>query len=466
MEETLKGHFWTAEDENLKHFGEIMVSTRDNKYELTIYGSFPLFERQHHNINFHDDILCLYGFTKEGGYITLVGLRIEGATVTPTTGEHSAFRSLHKLSFRQIITGVKIFDAGSLINRLSVSAQFLSGWTKTDPIRQKLVEEKEDGDGKPSQIYELYDVDPVSIPFEEGRCTFYDYISHQQKFDVNSLSIQQANCFYFQFDQDLTVEELYVFLKKFREFYSMLTGVNLGLNTITIRDSEDFTYDYEFDLNIFNCHYSSIRSRMRIMSLEKLVLGNYLKDFFVNYDHFRLPLLHLMDYLNSDRSDYMGYIQPFVSAMEVIYNRAFRNIDELAKVINPTLEEILNKYQLAPKHRQFLNNAKLAKSYRDLHLKDKLIRLITHSPKLVGLVKDPNFFVQKILDLRHYLVHEVDKAHTDLSLLKSRTELGKHVVQMKVVIEYHLLLLMGLEQEIVEEKIDLTMPNFVHFGIR
>lgn len=466
MEETLKGYFWAEQDENLKHFGEITVSTRDKKYEVTIYGSFPLFERQYRDINFHDDIPCLYGYTKERGYVTLIGLRIKGATVTPATGKHSAFRNAHKLSFRQFITGVRTFEVGSKINRLSVSAQFLSGWTKTDPIRQKLVEEKKDGDGKPSQIYELYDIDPVSIRFEEGRCTFYDYISTQHKFDINNLNIQQINCFYFEFNDDLSIEKLYVFLKRFREFYSMLCGVNLGLNSITFRGAEDFSYDFEFDLNISNDDYSSIRSRMRIMSLEKMASGNYLGDFFVNYDQFRLPLLYLMDYLNSDRSDYMRYIQPFVSAMEIIYNKSFRNIDQQANAINPKLKEILDKYQFAPKHRQFLTNAKLAKSYRDLHLKDKLIRLITYSPKLIKLVKDPNAFVQKILDLRHYLVHEVDKADTDLSLLNNRTELGKHIVQMKVVIEYHLLMLMGIEREIVEDKIDITLPNFVHFGVQ
>jgi len=170
-----------------------------------------------------------------------------------------------------------------------------------------------------------------------------------------------------------------------------------------------------------------------------------------------------MAYLNSERTNYIGYIQPFVSAMEIIYNKSFRKIDENSRAINPTLQEILNKYQLSPTHRQFLNNAKLAKPYRDLHLKDKLIRIINHSPKLIKLVEDPEAFIRKILDLRHYLVHEVDKEHTDLSLLKSRILLGKHIVKMKIIIEYHLLLLMGIDQMIVEKKIDRTFPNFVHF---
>lgn len=199
------------------------------------------------------------------------------------------------------------------------------------------------------------------------------------------------------------------------------------------------------------------------MTLKTLSDSDYLNQFFNAYNHFRLPLSHLMSYLNSDRTDYIGYIQPFVSAMEIIYNKSFRDIDENAKKINPTLQEILNKYQLSPKHRQFLTNAKLAKPYRDLHLKNKLTRIINHSPKLAELVGNPDAFSQKILDLRHYLVHEVDKEHTDLSLLESRTLLGKHIVFMKIIIEYHLLLLIGIDQAIVEKKIDRTFPNFVHF---
>lgn len=61
-----------------------------------------------------------------------------------------------------------------------------------------------------------------------------------------------------------------------------------------------------------------------------------------------LKLSHLMIYLNSDLSVYIGYIQPFVSAMETIYNKSFSNIDDNGKAINPTLVEILNKYELFP----------------------------------------------------------------------------------------------------------------------
>ena len=463
MEESLKGYFWTAEDPNLKHFGEIVVSTKEKKQQITIYGSFPEFERQHLDINFHDDIPCLYGFTKERRYITLIGLRIEytsGSFGNDT--EKSSFKAEYKLSFRQLIAGPAKFEADKKFNKVSISAQFLGGWTKSNSIRQKPISTKP-AKKTPSEIYELHRTDPISFSFESGTCLFYDYISSQHRFDINHLDIQQKTCFDFQFNQAMSVEELYLFLQKFREFYTLLTGVNLGLGPITLSDGVGLDFHYEYDRNIFNASYTSIGSDMRIMSLKTLAASDYLNRFFHSYDHFRLPLSHLMTYLNSDRSDYISYIQPFVSAMETIYNKSFRIIDENVKTINPTLVEILDKYQLLPKHRQFLTNAKLAKPYRDLHLKDKLVRIINHSPKLIELVDDPEVFVRKILDLRHYLVHEVDKAHTDLSLLNNRILLGKHIVKMKVVIEYHLLLLMGIDPAIVEEKIDRTFPNFVHF---
>ncbi|WP_025146469.1 HEPN domain-containing protein [Pedobacter jeongneungensis] len=463
MEDTLKGYFWTADDELLKHYGEITISAKANQYEIKIYGSFPIFEKPYSDINFHDDILCIYGFTKEQNYITIIGLRLENIVGATTTHEHSAFRSEHVLSFRQFISGSRLFNPADKINTLSVSAQFLNGWTKSDSIRQKMPHPNRKGGINPALGYDLYEVEPLNIPFPYGICTFHDYIKRNHRFDVNNLNIQQQTCFFFQFKIDMDIEAVYIFLQRFREFYSLVNGVNLGLCNIEFMDSSNQAFTYTYDKNILNSHYSSIRSGKRIVSLEKLSYSEYLGNFFQLYDQFRLPMSHLMSYLNSDRRDYINYIQPFVSAMEIIYNKSFKDADLQSKALNPTLKEILSKYQLSPKHRQFLTNAKLAKSYRDFHLRDKLIRVINHSPKLVKLVDDPPNFVQRILDLRHYLVHEVDKEHTDLSLLTSKRDLGKHIVKMKIIIEYHLLLLMQIEQEIVEEKIDCTFPNFVHF---
>lgn len=260
MEENLKGYFWTAEEVKLKHFGEILISTRDKKQEIIIYGSFSMFELLHQDINFHDDIPCLYGFTKERRYITLIGLRIEYASGTLSSDhDNSAFKAEYRLSFRQLITGPRLFESSNTLNKISISGQFLGGWTKSDPIRRKLTS-LESKNKSPSEIYELYQTDPISFPFDSATCLFYDYISTQHKFDINHLEVRQKACFHFEFNEDITTEKLYEFLQKFREFYSLLSGVNLGLDHIQFKDNSGLDFQYEYDLNIFNPHYTSIRS--------------------------------------------------------------------------------------------------------------------------------------------------------------------------------------------------------------
>lgn len=464
MEETLKGYFWSPENPELQHYGEVTLSTKQKNHQLVVYGSFPAFSKVHANINFHDDIPYLFGFTKEKKFVTLVGLRIVHASFnTQATDGTSAFRAEHWLSFRQIILGSQLFDTSTKLNTVSIGAQHLSSWSAADPIRHKGNPNPAPSLNKPLHTYQLYRTPQVVIPFKDASCTFNEHVNTQHSGEPNRLDLQQESYFQFVFKEDIALEQLYEFLGRFREWYSLLSGINLGLGPIHFQDAQLQNFIYEFDANIFSTDYSSLRPEMRIISLDRLSRSNCLDHFFQAYDQFRLPLSHLMGYLNSNRTDYLGFIQPFVSAMEIIYNKSKNNLQQVSKPVNPTLQEILHKYPLSPKHRQFLQSAKLAKPYRDLHLKDKLLSIIHHSPKLVELVEAPEAFVQKILDLRHYLVHEVDKEHTDLSLLNSSTLLGRHIVKMKIIIEYHLLLMTGIDQNIVEKKIDRTTPNSVHF---
>jgi len=464
MEEELKGYFWMPNKPELKHFGEVILSTSQKKNEVIIYGSFPEFDRLHYNINFHDDIPYLYGYTRDKKFITLLGLRITGASLSPNPPESSAFKSEHKLSFSQFICGPIQFPFNFSINRISVTAQFMEAWGIPNPIEME-VKTSDNSDESPSKSYNLKPGKPISIPFEPDTCTFYDYLSHSHKFQINHLELKQRNCLSFTFQRNLEISELYIFLEKFREFYTLITGVNLGLDLIVIYNHkvDGVEYQYEFDRNISNNSYSFIAANNRILGIKELSSSVSLKYFFKEYNTFSLPLAHYMGYLNSDRSNYVTFIQPFISALEIIYNKCYREQEKNAKNINPTLEEILKTYKLSGKHKQFLVDSKLAKTYRDLHLKDKLIALINVSDKLTELVADPIAFTKRILDLRHYLVHEVEKDASDLTLLNNRLLLGKHIVKLKVILEYHLLLMMGLDKEIVEKRIGRTLPNFVHF---
>lgn len=464
MEEQLKGQFWTPKNPGLKHFGEIAFSTIQKQHEIIIYGTFPEFEPLHNNINFHEDISCMYGFTRDRKFVTLLDLRIIDANLSTVSFESSAFKSEHRLSFKQLIHGPVQLLCNSLINRVSITAHFMEAWGKTNPITMEINEKSIAGD-QPTKSYLLRPGEPITIPFGKDSCTFYDYLRHRQRFHINHLEVKQRNCLHFVFQQDIEIGQLYIFVKRFREFYTLITGVNLGLEQIIVRniDMTDIEFEYEFDGNVQIGSYSFIHGENRILGLKELTTSEYLKHFFDRYDNFRLPLAHLMRYLNSDRTDRISFVQPFVSALEVIYNKCYHEHNNKCKDINPTLKEILSTYKLSPKHRQFLLSSKLAKTYRDLHLKDKIIALIRSSAKLTELVGSPVDFTKRILDLRHYLVHEVDRDVTDLSLLHDPMLLAEHIVKLKVVLEYHLLIMMGLDREIVEKQIDRTLPNFVHF---
>lgn len=464
MEEQLKGQFWMPNDSSLKHFGEIALSIVQKQYKIILYGTFPEFDPLHNNINFHEDIPCMYGFTRDGKFVTLLDLRIIGANLSSAPAESSAFKSEHQLSFKQFIYGPVQLRYGSLINRVSVTAQFMEAWGKTDPILTEMNRESATGE-PPSKSYHLRPGEPTSIPFGQDICTFYDYLTHKQQFNINRLEVKQQNCLHFIFQQDLEIGQLYFFVKRFREFYTLITGVNLGLNRIVIHssDTEETEFQYEFDDNVQSGSYSFVYGDNRILGLKELSVSEYLKFFFDGYDRFRLPLSHYIRYLNSDRSDRISFVQPFVSALEIIYNKCHRDENNNPKEMNQTLMEILSTYKLSPKHRQFLLSSKLAKTYRDLHLKDKILALIAASAKLTELVENPLEFTRRVLDLIHYLVHEVDKELTDLSLLHNPILLAEHIVKLKVILEYHLLIMMGLDREIVEKRIDRTLPNFAHF---
>lgn len=237
MEEQLKGQFWTPNNPELKHFGEIVLSTARQRQEIVIYGTFPEFDRLHYNINFHEDISCLYGYTKERKFITLLGLRIIDVNVSLGPAETSAFKSEHRLSFKQFICGPVQLPHNSLVNRISVTAQFMEAWGKTDPIQME-INKGSISEDQPCKSYHLLPGEPVIIPFGLDRCTFYDYLNYKQQFQTNHLEVKQQNYLHFIFQQNLEINQLYVFLKRFREFYSLITGVNLGLSRIIIRHDD------------------------------------------------------------------------------------------------------------------------------------------------------------------------------------------------------------------------------------
>src|SRR5690606_34624716 len=93
----------------------------------------------------------------------------------------------------------------------------------------------------------------------------------------------------------------------------------------------------------------------------------------------------------------------------------------------------------------------------------KLVKLIEASPKLTRLINDPRLFAKQVLDLRNYLVHEDGKSGRDLSLLEEAQQLRQCIVTLKIIIEYYILILAGIDKEVVENKINRTLPNFVHF---
>src|SRR5690606_6949138 len=111
---------------------------------------------------------------------------------------------------------------------------------------------------------------------------------------------------------------------------------------------------------------------------------------------------------------------------------------------------------------QFLTQSKYNKTLRDKTIKDKILDLVEISPKLQKLVKDKQQFAEEVKSMRHYLIHEETK--NDLEFKNNTQTLRKRVVQLKIILEYHLLIALGLDKETVEKKIDMTMSNFMHFG--
>lgn len=459
---THNGYFWDPDQPEVKHFGMVEIDEGENILQLTIHGLLENIKPALYNPNFHNDIPLIHGKISQVIYISIYNLRVKhfvGGVLEPV---HSALDTTVKLSFKFAIRGMKLFGSDHLFNSIYIVPQFGQQWTKESRVQKNYKSKPQDIKSE----YKVTDLITDSFSTDFGQVKSSLYVQEKYKLLDGTVNIKEYLNLLFDLNTPLTPIGIRVFLQDFNRFYVLSIGQKLGLTSVQLKEkNEEEQYTFVMASNPLSKSSSAAGPDNTIVSYTEFVNGNFLDSFFKNKAIYALPLDYYFSYLHGgNQGDTSIYFILFLSALEVIHNKSYKSENNEKSTKNSReFERILNKVTsyLSSKEIQFLTKSKYSKSLKDQTIKDKLIDLIETSTKLQKLVEDKEQFAEEIKSIRHYLIHEETK--NDLEFISNTQGLRKRVVQLKIILEYHLLVALGLDMEQVEQKIDKTMTNFMHF---
>ncbi|MNJ92217.1 hypothetical protein D3C87_98830 [compost metagenome] len=455
------GSFWDPKEVDVQHFGIIEIEERQNIHLLTVHGVFANILPALSNLNFHQDIPLIHGKINTGQFISIFNLRLEYFNGSSYDPKNSSLKTEIRLSFKFVVIGIKLFDSENLFETISLIPELGQQWTEESRIENDYLQ-----NATSLSTYSIGNliIDTFNTNFADVKCSLSVLDRHE--IQMRTVTIKESLQIEFNFHNHLNLNEVDRFIHDFNQFYILSSGHNLALTEIRLKERDNMKWaTIILSKNHFSS-YSNTHHRNRYITYKDFTKENSLDLFFEKKNFYKLPLDYYFSYVyGGNEGDTSIYFILFLSALEVIHNKRYKT----KKIIENTknnrdFDSIINKISqyLSPKELQFLTGSNYNKTLRDKNIKDKLIDLIEISPKLEQLVGNSEMFADEIKSIRHYLIHEETK--NDLEFINNIQGLRKRVVILKIILEYHLLIALGFDQNKVEEKINKTMTNFMHFN--
>ena len=471
--ETITGYFWDPADNDSKVFGELLISEKNDYFELKLYGLITCVETPMWKINYHPAIPVVQGYTTTNECLSIFNLRVEHYQNLRHETDPKAFSRKSTtvlLRCENYILSSSDFFLGNehfRCNQLKFLPQFSEELDESNNFTSNLEEvpfasddylEKE-GD---TLTYTLHGKRPVDIPFTGGKLLYTGSFGNLPLMPRNLLKIEKYYCFKFTLTQPLTFSQLHDFLKKSRAFFILMTGTYLALEDIRISGGQESWHTINTNFNKRNIYYPTGFPTNRILYLSDLVEHNYFNIFLDLHAEIELPLRHYLNFIENDKDAPEQDLLSLVAAIEIMFNKTYKAVDSQIGELLKVASEILALPCIKPHQREFLMRFKKGTKLKAFRIKDKLVKMIDNSETLTKLVENTETFTEQVLSARHYLVHEADMANSDL--ISNVLSLRKANMKLKIILEYYLLLYIKIPKEIVEKRIYLILPNYVQYS--
>ncbi|MBE9585708.1 hypothetical protein IM792_14725 [Mucilaginibacter sp. JRF] len=472
--EIITGYFWDPSQPDSQVFGELTINVSKDQIKLKLHGMIACLELPMWQINYHQAIAVIQGYTTSRECLSLFQLRVEHYE---NLSHDSDPKSLNRKSTtirlhceRYIISANHFFLGNERFRchqlkflpqfseELDEGDNFTSNFREVHFTDDDYLEKKGD-----TLTYTLQGKPPLDIPFSGGKLQYTGSFGDLPLMPRNSLRIEKSYCFKFIFDTPLTFPEMHTFLKKSRTFFTLMTGTYLGLENIRINASQQKWHSFDVDFNKRNIYYpGGFPPKNRMLYLNDLVQHNYFNIFMALYPDIELPLRHYLNFIENDKDDPEQDLLSLVAAIEIMFNKTHQAINSQIGELSKVAKEVIALPGIKQHQIDFLLTFRKGTKLKAFRIRDKLIKLIDDSEILTKLTRDSEIFTEQTLSARHYLVHEADMASN--ALINDTLLLRQANMKLKIILEYYLLLYLKVPKATIEKRIYLILPNHVQFS--
>lgn len=451
------GYWWLPENESNKVAGTLVLNDNGD-FVLQILDFFKT-EGRNQSLRATRRFPLIIGVARdENSKIDLTFKLLDSIVIS---------NSINKLTYYKIQSSFFLtsqnpeFSSNLKFDKLIIEPQHLNRWLDLNSYSLSLIGSRE----QKALDFDLSYRQPEPITLfenEDYKLNAFSTVTYGYPFNNEFKSKESARlALIFKDDKDL--KQLKDYSNRIRNFLTLAIGTPVRISNMSVSSSieKNISFDYfwrdKFDIE-------SKRGQKFLDSTHMLFGYPFIKEnvktiftnWFSKYESLKFTINNFFGTLYNDFLYSEDKFLNYIFGLEVYHRTVYGGFDLKKESYLKIRQEILDKISGNQSHIEWLTSR--LKKYKENTLKQRIEHLLTiHKESLKGLIDHNEIFINKIVETRHYHVHE--RVQNMDYVVKDLIELNKITSKLRIIIQAILMYELGFEQTEINIRLRNSINN-------
>lgn len=289
----------------------------------------------------------------------------------------------------------------------------------------------------------------------------YFSVSHNLTIDSEFTS-KQSIFLNLYFHKSKTFEELKLYIRKVRDFYTLAIGAPINVpksvftKVVNDKKNPNINFDYYQKSKYKNSVPTFLQARRMLINYD--FIKDFSQDVFTNWFNKYDELKFLMNNYFGSLYNEFKYVEDkfidFVFSIEVFHRANYEGFDlkndDYLKIRDRVMDCVQN-----PSDKQWLESR--LKKYTENTLYSRLSHILElYEGSLNELIEDNELFLLQVVETRHYHVHSFVKNNE--FVVKDVVKLSRITRKLEIIIQAILMVELGFDQDAINERLKKNSP--------